>query len=330
MMKLRIYESPDEDMWDYFVENESVNGTFLGSRNFINYHPEERFEDYSLMITEGTRLVAVVPGVKTRTEEGLLFDSHPGSTFGGIIVSSAINRAARLIEVIGLIEGYLVDRGFQGARFKQTSELFSRAATQGLEYGFFFKGYRQSLELSTWVDLQGEDGRPERLVEKYQTRNIHQAMKHRLQFGPIESEAAMGEFYELLCRNLEKFRVKPVHSLAELLELKTHRLEGKIEFFGVHDQERLIAATMIFVLGDLWHTQYLASDKGFKRLKPMAYLLYQVMLEAKRQHRRGLSLGISTESAGRVLNRGLLHFKESFGSRYAINRTYEKAFNQKE
>ncbi len=27
--------------WDYFVENKSINGTFLQTRNFLNYHEEE-------------------------------------------------------------------------------------------------------------------------------------------------------------------------------------------------------------------------------------------------------------------------------------------------
>ena len=38
------YNSSLEHEWDEFINN-SINGTFLQSRRFLNYHPEGRFVD---------------------------------------------------------------------------------------------------------------------------------------------------------------------------------------------------------------------------------------------------------------------------------------------
>lgn len=36
---VRPYTPADEAEWDRFVMHESGNGTFLQTRNFLNYHP---------------------------------------------------------------------------------------------------------------------------------------------------------------------------------------------------------------------------------------------------------------------------------------------------
>lgn len=46
--------------WDEFVLNKSVNGTFLQTRKFINYHAEEKFIDSSLVVYKGNDIVAVI------------------------------------------------------------------------------------------------------------------------------------------------------------------------------------------------------------------------------------------------------------------------------
>jgi hypothetical protein len=59
---VRPYTPADEAEWDRFVMHESGNGTFLQTRNFLNYHPAGRFTDASLMVyNEHGGLGAVVP-----------------------------------------------------------------------------------------------------------------------------------------------------------------------------------------------------------------------------------------------------------------------------
>lgn len=47
MLEIQSYDSQYEAMWDQFVLESTVNGTFLQTRRFLNYHPEGRFQDAS-------------------------------------------------------------------------------------------------------------------------------------------------------------------------------------------------------------------------------------------------------------------------------------------
>ena len=57
------YESKLQERWDSFVMEHSVNGTFLQTRRFLNYHPKGRFEDSSLLVMNNGNILAVVPGL---------------------------------------------------------------------------------------------------------------------------------------------------------------------------------------------------------------------------------------------------------------------------
>ena len=78
------YTADQDAAWDRFVMQESGNGTFLQTRNFLNYHPAGRFEDASLVVTnEHDAIVAVVPAAVQQRDGKRTFVSHPGSTYGG-------------------------------------------------------------------------------------------------------------------------------------------------------------------------------------------------------------------------------------------------------
>lgn len=43
MYEILPYSPELEKRWDRFVMNDSVNGTFLQTRKFLNYHPESLY-----------------------------------------------------------------------------------------------------------------------------------------------------------------------------------------------------------------------------------------------------------------------------------------------
>ena len=55
---IKCHTQEQEENWDSFVKQKSMNGTFLQTRKFINYHPKDRFKDCSLMIYKGNTLTA--------------------------------------------------------------------------------------------------------------------------------------------------------------------------------------------------------------------------------------------------------------------------------
>ena len=50
MFHFEKYNEKDEKKWDDFVMEKSINGTFLQTRRFLNYHPKDRFVDESIII----------------------------------------------------------------------------------------------------------------------------------------------------------------------------------------------------------------------------------------------------------------------------------------
>jgi len=102
---VRPYTPADEAEWDRFVMHESGNGTFLQTRNFLNYHPAGRFTDASLMVyNEHGGLGAVVPAALRLDGATRIFRSHPGSTFGGPVLRSTYNSAAKSIGILQAVE----------------------------------------------------------------------------------------------------------------------------------------------------------------------------------------------------------------------------------
>ena len=71
---VKQYQESDYTNWNSFI-GQAKNATFLFHRDFMEYH-KDRFEDFSLMIFEGEKLVAVLPANRV----GDIVFSHQGLT----------------------------------------------------------------------------------------------------------------------------------------------------------------------------------------------------------------------------------------------------------
>ena len=74
---VRLYEGNDYENWNAFI-GQAKNATFLFHRDFMEYH-SDRFQDYSLIVLDGEKWVAVLPA---NVVENQVF-SHQGLTYGG-------------------------------------------------------------------------------------------------------------------------------------------------------------------------------------------------------------------------------------------------------
>jgi hypothetical protein len=89
-MNVEIYTPARKEEWDEFVEK-SVNGTFMHSRQFLSYHTPGKFKDCSLLFFDNNKLLAVFPAADV---EGKCLKSHPGATYGGLVVSERCSAIA--------------------------------------------------------------------------------------------------------------------------------------------------------------------------------------------------------------------------------------------
>lgn len=328
-MELEIvrYSEKYQSAWDQLVEQRSVNGTFLQTRNFLNYHPKDRFQDASLMVMQGTNMVAAIPACDVIDEGKRCFFSHKGSTFGGIVVDEKKYNISTLSQLVPLLDDYLKKEGYECALLRCTSSLFSKRPTDLLDYFLFQNGYSQFNEVGFYVDLERAPEDLTTIMNVPRRRGYRYSLKHEMELRRLETEEEIRTFHQILSKNLEKFHATPVHTVEELLEFKNHRLTKECDFYGVFYQGQMVSGTMLFYFGhQVLHTQYLAQDSDFSKLYPMNFQDFSLIQMARDRGFSKISFGISTEERGTVLNEGLALFKEGFGCDYSINRSYTKSF----
>lgn len=328
MSKLTVqpYQPELSARWDDFVMNHSMNGTFLQSRRFLSYHPEGRFQDASVIVLEGQEWVAVVPAAQQMIDGEKWLRSHPGSTFGGPVVSPLLLRAPKLVEMVEALDAYWSAR-YDVAEVKLTSDLFSTLPTDALQYALYHAGYTDELEIAAYLPLD----RPYEALRADYSFNKRYDLKKCEKAGyrdaPITDEAGLAAFYDLLCLNLQKFDAKPVHTLPELKDFVFDRLKDECAVLGVYDQEdRLCAGAFLFHFAqtNTLHTQYLATHPEAKGVS--TYLYDSVIRTALSRGCGKVSFGTSTHDRGRVLNTGLIQNKEGYGAIHSLNRIYTRRY----
>lgn len=325
-LTIEQYKEEYEEKWDKFILNNSINGTFLQTRNFLNYHPKERFLDDSLIIYKGNdTIVAVIPACIIYEGDMKVFYSHLGSTFGGIIINKSFNNIEHVDAIIQALNNYLEDNNYNKIVLKNTSDLFSNGNINLINYFLFKDGYLSYDEISFYINFKEYRDDIISNFSASRRRGYKHSLKNNLEFKKINSSEELELFYSILCSNLEKFDSKPVHTLNELIDFKENRLKDIVDFFGVYLENTLIAGSMVFKFdGKVFHTQYLAADKKYLNLYPMNFLDMNLIKTAKEEKFEYFSFGISTENHGQILNYTLAEFKEGFGTAYSINKTFYK------
>ncbi len=327
---IQPYTEAHADKWDAFVMQHAMNGTFLQTRRFLSYHPEGRFADASLMFYNGQELCAVLPAAAQTVDGKRMLRSHPGSTFGGLIVGPKMLRAPKLVEMIADLDAYAKEQGFEACEVKLTSDLFSTLPTDALQYALYHAGYTDEIEIAAYLPIRGRTH--EELVADYSFNkryDLKKCDKFGLSLRRIHTHEELKTFYALLCWNLQKFDAKPVHTLEELLDFHDERLKDEVVFIGVYDaEERMVAGACLFwfAQANVLHTQYLATAPDVKKYVPSTYLYDSVIRTGLQMGADTISFGTSTHDRGRVLNTGLIQNKEGYGSLHSLNRIYTKGY----
>lgn len=320
------YEAKYAADWDRLIE-ESMNGTFLQTRRFIEYHPEDRFHDHSLLIFKGNKIVGGILACEIMESGDKIFFSHKGTTFGGFIISKHIYSAANISELMEEFEKYIKKEKFDKVYLKQTPAIFQKKNTDLVDYFLYQRGYIQYTELNYHMDLLNFRDDILSRFSASKRRDYRYSLKYSLEFKELREIGEIKEYYEVLQLNLKKLKIPSVHQFEELIDLKFNRFNERIKFFGVYKEERIVAGSMIFLFdNNICHTQYLSSDERYLEYYPMEFLIYNLIKYAIQIGNNYFTFGVCTEDRGRYLNMGLSRFKEGFGTEYCLNKSFEKSF----
>lgn len=322
---IKPYENTDAEKWDHFVEYDSVNGTFLQQRRFLDYHEKGRFEDCSLWIYYKQKIAAVCPACIQWEGTKKVFFSHAGSTYGGMILGKTFLRVDKVRNMFDLFETYLRGQRFQKCVLKMTMDLLCQYPQEVVKFYLTYSGYQEIKELNLYINYSRYNKDIMSNFSKMKRRNVKKCLNAGLELKTLANREEIQRFHDILSENLLKYHVSPVHTANEIMDLKK-RLKGNIDFYGVYQNGNMLAGTMVFLFSNAKcaHTQYLAADPAYSAWNAMTFLYYKIIELYRERGVRYLSWGTVTEHGGKKVNWGLANHKEEFGSTYIINSIYEK------
>ena len=305
---VRRYTSDDFDLWNQFIAK-AKNATFLFHRDFMDYH-QDRFEDYSLMVFDRDKLVAVLPANRSGEE----LHSHQGLTYGGLVVRESVKLSA-FIEIFESVFLWSI-QNFKKAYFKVIPSIYTTCFSDELLYVLFLKN-AQLIRRDTLSVI--DYSLPIKFSSSRKTE-IKKGEKHALQ---IKQTTDFTEFWnEILIPVLaEKHQAKPVHSLDEITLLHS-RFPENIKQYNVYFEGEVVAGTTLFETDNTVHSQYIGSNAERSRLGSLDFL-YDFLIKKYASDKKYFDFGTSNESNGRVLNAGLSYWKESFGAKTVTQDFYE-------
>lgn len=315
-LSVKQYHKSNYKQWNAFI-GQAKNATFLFHRDFMEYH-KERFEDYSLMVFENEKLVAILPA--NRAEDTIF--SHQGLTYGGLVYQEQ-TKLSDVLAVFQSVLFFLKRNAIEKLQLKTIPFIYHTKPAQEIEYALFLAEAqlvrRDSLSV---IDLSKENP-----ISKIRKRGIQKGINN----GLIIKEVTDFEPFwnEILIPNLDlKHNAKPVHSLMEITKLKTLFPEN-IRQFNVYFNDKIVAGTTIFESENVAHCQYISKFEGAETLGSLDFL-YSFLIKEIFAKKPFFDFGISNEAQGKKLNEGLSYWKESFGASTVVHDFYEvKTINYK-
>ena len=309
MFEVRKYDIADRQEWDSFI-GKSKNGTFLFKRGYMEYH-NDRFEDCSLLVYDNKKLRAVLPA---NVKDNIL-QSHGGLTYGGLISDGCMTTEAAM-EMFSEINKYLLEQGIEKVIYKPTPWIYHTLPAEEDLYAIIqvCGAKLVSREISSTVYLPN---RPK--FSQLRRRCVNKARRN----GIIVRESNdIATFWNILNANLEgRYGVSPVHTEKEL-SLLTSRFPDSIKLFMAYDGEEALGGTLVFVMNEIVHTQYIAASPKGKTVGALD-IVFDELINEEFSNYRFLDFGKSTEQHGTWLNKNLIHQKEGFGGRGVCYDVYE-------
>lgn len=310
MLKIIPYTAHYRKEWDSFIRDQAKNATFLTERDFMEYH-QQRFEDISVLLVDKNVIKAVFPA----NRNGSSVISHQGLTYGGLICDVYTN-LENYIQYFKLLLKYYNNLGVEKVLIKDIPEIYCSVFSQELSYiAFLLDAHLYRRDVLSVVDLK-------KVIQFSENRRRMCQRAFNKKYFISETSDFSSFWNEVLTPRLkERYRVNPVHSLDEITLLK-QQFPKQIRQFNVYNiQNEIVAGVTVFETQKVVHLQYIAGKEEGNKDGALDFL-QKVLIEDIFADKDFFDFGISNENNGKVVNRGLLHWKEGFGSRAVVQDFY--------
>ena len=308
MTTAQPYSPEHRDAWTALAREARVPH-FMFEREYMEYHAD-RFADASLVVLRGDKPVALLPA--SRADD--VVTSHGGLTFGGLVTAPR-DTVEKTLEAFDAVLAALRGAGVRQLVYKAPPHVYHRVPAEEDLYALTSMGAALTRrDLSVAVSPRvGPPPHPSR------GRNARSARAAGL---AVEEDRAFEDFMAVLRENLaERHGVAPTHT-ADEIRLLADRFPEQIRLFVVRGAEReIVAGTVIYETPVVAHAQYIASTDAGRRQYALD-LLFDELVTERFADKRWFDFGISTTEEGRVLNEGLVRYKQNFGARAVVHDHY--------
>lgn len=315
-IEIAPYSADDAQRWDDFCAI-AVNGSFLHTRRFLNYHGD-RFKDLSLLILDDGKLVGLLAAAQSPAEPAQVV-SHPGITYGGIVHCGKLV-GMKMLDALMAVRAWYREKSYTSLLYKALPHIYARAPAQDDLYALFRLGAtRVRCDLSCAMDLSAR-------LERSQRRK--RSFKKAISVVSVSDDLHLLEqLWPVLEENLSrKHDARPVHSLAELRMLRD-LFPRHVALSCALINDQVEAGVVFFNSPNVWHAQYIAASAIAYEMAALDVVFESAMTRAAQEGVRYFDFGTSNEDAGRVLNDGLYRFKSEFGAAGVAHEFYQLPFH---
>jgi Acetyltransferase (GNAT) domain len=313
------HSSASDIEWDKFVE-ESDNGTMFHKREFLSYHPKDRFKDSSIVIKKDNKILSVFPAVILEREGKKILSSHGGASYGSFVYRSDLNFREAFDLVEGIID-FAVKSKCLRIQLTPPPMIYQKKYSNYIDFALVKNGFNYiKRDVSSVVQL---DTPTDELLSTYRPE-ARTALKKAIKEGVDIVECdKFPEYYEILKKNLKmRHNVNPTHTLDELIKLKSI-FPSKIRLWGAFLKDKLIAGVCNFSANpEVVLAFYISHDEEFQEYRAVNLLFFEIMKRYQAEGYKFLDFGIFTVNMDP--NWGLARFKENFGARGIFRDTFYK------
>lgn len=289
------YSDVNKQLWDDFVSQAEVH-SILFYRDFIEYH-KDRFEDYSLMVFQDKKLIAVLPA---NIDDQRIVYSHQGLSYGGFLFQHFVRLEVR-VAVYDSALRFLEKNNVVDMMIKSIPSFYMSDHVEQLIL-HWLKAKKERIYVYTYFPRGGY---------KVTNKGRQEGIKNGKQLGvDIRQSTDFKTFWNnVLIPNLDvRFGVKPTHTVDEIV-LLSQKFQNQIQLFCAFQKQKLRAGIVVFIHKNVAHAQYIAGD-DIRKDGALDFLIDGVI--RKFNNDRIFSFGTSSENQGESVNKGLLYWKESF------------------
>jgi len=276
----------------------------------MDYH-KDRFEDFSLLIYKGKRLYALLPA---NINDDVVY-SHQGLTYGSFVLQDSAKLKSTFLAFKEVLK-FLFEERIKKLDIRIIPTFYNSLPSDELEY-ILYKAEASLVkrDMILLIDYQNK-----LRFQKNRREGINKAKRKGLL---VKVDGDYEKFWnEILIPNLkEKYNTSPVHSLNEI-KLLAARFPNHIKQVNVYQDDKIVAGTTVFLTKNVVHPQYISGNQNKNELGSLDLLMNDVFDHFK-EGRNYFSFNTSSEENGKLLNEGLLFWKESCGARPLIFDNYE-------